>query len=248
MVCGFRPHDRRCQGVTRRLLLISNSTQPGQGYLEHCETELRQFLTGVGTVLFVPYALHDVDGYTSTVRARFAELDRELTSVHEVADPVAAVEAAEAIFIGGGNTFRLLTRLYEAELVPSIRSKVAAGARYIGSSAGTNVACSTIKTTNDMPVVQPPTFTALELVSFNINPHYTDRDPDVAHGGETREERIAQFHEENSQPVVGLRESAMLRVDSETIELRGGSAGARLFRRGSPPLECQPGDRIDTLL
>jgi dipeptidase E len=234
--------------VARHLLLISNSTQPGQGYLEHCADELTSFLDGVASVLFVPYALHDLDAYTATARNRFAELSRELTSVHEVADPLAAVAAAEAIFIGGGNTFRLLATMYETGLVRAIRDRVGAGARYVGTSAGTNVAGPTIKTTNDMPIVQPPSFDALGLVSFNLNPHYVDRDPDVAHGGETRAERIMQFHEENPQPVVALRESTMLLVDGDVVTLRGGTPGGRLFRRDADPLELAPGDRLDGLL
>jgi dipeptidase E len=234
--------------MARRLLLISNSTQPGQGYLDHCADELMSFLAGVGSVLFVPYALHDLDGYRAIARARFQELGYALTSVHEAADPVVAVERAEAIFVGGGNTFRLLDRLYATDLVTAIRERVGAGARYIGTSAGTNVAGPTINTTNDMPIVQPPTFEALGLVAFNINPHYVDRDPDVAHGGETREQRIAEFHEENPQPVVGLRESTMLLVEGDAVELRGGAAGARLFRRGVDAHECRPGDRLEHLL
>jgi dipeptidase E len=234
--------------VARRLLLISNSTQPGQAYLEHCADELVTFLAGVRTVLFVPYALHDLDAYAATARCRFAALGFELTSVHTVDDPVAAVHAADAIFVGGGNTFRLLDRMYAFGLVDAIRERVGAGARYVGTSAGTNVACPTIKTTNDMPIVQPPTFAALNLVSFNINAHYVDRDPDVPHGGETREQRILEFHEENPEPVVGLREQTMLSVDGDTVELRGNAGGARVFQRGRDAREYRPGDRLDSLL
>jgi dipeptidase E len=234
--------------VVRHLLLISNSTQPGQGYLEHCADELVAFLSGVRTVLFVPYALHDLDAYTATARTRFAALGFELTSAHEAADPAATARAADAIFVGGGNTFRLLDRMYATGLVDAIRDRVHAGARYVGTSAGTNVAGPTIKTTNDMPIVAPPTFNALGLVSFNINPHYVDRDPDVAHGGETREQRITEFHEENPEPVVALREQTMLLVDGDAVELRGGAAGARVFRRGNAARECRPGDRLDSLL
>jgi dipeptidase E len=234
--------------MARHLLLISNSTQPGQGYLEHCADELAAFLGGVRAVLFVPYALHDLDAYTATARSGFAALGLELTSVHNAGDPVAAVRAADAIFVGGGNTFRLLDRMHRTGLVDAIRDRVAAGARYVGTSAGTNVAGPTIKTTNDMPIVQPPTFEAIGLVPFNINPHYVDRDPDVAHGGETREQRIAEFHEENPEPVVGLREQTMLLVDGDAVELRGGTAGARVFRRGHDARECRPGDRLDSLL
>jgi dipeptidase E len=234
--------------VARRLLLISNSTRPGQGYLEHCADELVAFLAGARAVLFVPYALHDLDAYAATARSRFARWGFELTSVHDESDPVAAVHAAEAIFVGGGNTFRLLDRMYRFGLVDAIRARVGAGARYVGTSAGTNVACPTIRTTNDMPIVQPPTFAALNLVPFNINAHYVDRDPDVAHGGETREQRILEFHEENPEPVVALREQTMLLVEGDTVELRGNGVGARLFRRGEDARECRPGDRLDSLL
>ena len=234
--------------MARHLLLISNSTQPGQSYLEHCAGEITAFLGDVRAVLFVPYARHDLDTYAATARSSFATLGFKMTSVHDAYEPVAAVRAAEAIFVGGGNTFRLLDRLYRLGLVDAIRDRVAAEARYVGTSAGTNVAGPTIKTTNDMPIVYPPTFEAIDLVPFNINPHYVDRDPDVPHGGETREQRIAEFHEEDPRPVVGLREQAMLLVDGDTVELRGGAAGARVFRRGRQAHEYRPGDRLDALL
>jgi dipeptidase E len=168
----------------------------------------------------------------------------ELTSIHTAENPVAAVLETEAVFIGGGNTFRLLKALYDFDLIEAIRNRVSNGMPYIGSSAGSNVAAPTIKTTNDMPIVQPPSFNALGLVSFQINPHYLDPDPNSKHMGETREERIVQFLEENEMPVVGLREGAMLRIENGETILRG-STGARIFRRGIEPLEISPGARVD---
>jgi dipeptidase E len=154
-----------------------------------------------------------------------------------------AVERAEAIFVGGGNTFRLLDALWRHGLIEPIARRVRDGMPYIGSSAGSNVACVTIKTTNDMPIVQPPTFEALNLVPFNINPHYLDPVPGSTHMGETREERIAQFHEENLPPVVGLREGAWLLIDDRGVTLQG-HPGARLFRPGQPPEEYAAGTRL----
>lgn len=230
------------------LLLISTSTTHGTGYLDHCAQEIQALLGAAGRrVLFVPYALHDRDGYAAKAAERFQSMGYGLDAIHLEADPVAAVEAAEAIFIGGGNTFRLLDTLYRQRLIEPIRRRVAAGMPYMGTSAGSNVACITIKTTNDMPIVYPPSFDALGLVPFNINPHYLDPSPDSTHMGETRETRIREFHEENDSPVVGLREGAMLRVEDGAVELRG-AVGARLFRRGKEPAEFSPRARLDFLL
>jgi dipeptidase E len=228
----------------KRVLLISNSTLYGSGYLDHAETEIHSFLGDVKRVLFVPYALFDRDKYAANAQQRFHKMGYELTSVHTAEDPIAAVNEAEAIFIGGGNTFRLLKTLYDVELIEPIRSRVSKGMPYIGSSAGSNVAAPTIKTTNDMPIVQPPSFNALGLVSVQINPHYLDPDSNSKHMGETREERILQFLEENDTTVVGLREGAMLRIENgETILC--GSSGARIFRKGVEPIEASPGTRLD---
>jgi dipeptidase E len=227
-----------------RLLLISTSTLYGGGYLDHCAAAIEGFLRpGVSRVLFVPYALIDRDAYAGRARDRFARMGLELDSIHDATGPAMAVERAEAIFVGGGNTFRLLDALWRNDLIEPIARRVRAGMPYIGSSAGSNVACVTIKTTNDMPIVQPPTFDALNLVPFNINPHYLDPVPGSTHMGETREERIAQFHEENLPPVVGLREGAWLRVDDGGVTLEG-RTGARLFRRGQAPEEYTPGTRL----
>ena len=229
---------------TRRVLLISNSTLHGSGYLDHAESEIRSFLGDVKRVLFVPYALFDRDKYTATAQQRFQKMGYELTSVHTAGDPVAAVDETDAVFIGGGNTFRLLKALYDFDLIDAIRNRVSHGMPYIGSSAGSNVAAPTIKTTNDMPIVQPPSFNALGLVSFQINPHYLDPNPNSKHMGETREERIVQFLEENDTPVVGLREGAMLRIENGETILRG-SSGARIFRKGMDAIEILPGARVE---
>jgi dipeptidase E len=233
--------------TAKRLLLISNSTLHGSGYLDHAEGEIRTFLGPLKRVLFVPFALHDRDAYTALARKRFEAMGFTLDSVHESSDAKKAVEEAEAVFIGGGNTFRLLNSLYESELLLPIRRKVEQGMPYVGSSAGSNVAGPTIKTTNDMPIVQPPSFESLGLVPFQINPHYLDPDPNSKHMGETREERIRQFLEENDTPVVGLREGTMILVDRGETILKG-SGSARIFRRGVEPVELPPGSSLDHLV
>jgi dipeptidase E len=232
-----------------RLLLISNSTRFAERYLDHCAAAITSFLAPTATrVLFVPYALHDRDGYAAKVRARFADMGLDIASIHEAPEgPVRAVENAEAVFIGGGNTFRLLDALWTERLIEPIRTRVIAGMPYVGSSAGSNVACPSLRTTNDMPIVQPPSFEALNLVPFNINPHYQDPLPGSTHMGETREERIREFHEENSPAVVGLREGAWLRVEGTSAWLEG-STGARIFQRGAEPAEFVSGSRLDFLL
>lgn len=230
-----------------RLLLISNSTLHGSGYLDHAEGEIRDFLGDAQRVLFVPYALHDRDKYSEQARERFAKMGYELESIHTSNEPAEAIRETEAIFIGGGNTFRLLKALYDHDLLDAIRERVRDGMPFIGSSAGSNVAAPTIMTTNDMPIVQPPSFDALGLVSFQINPHYIDADPNSTHKGETREERLIQFLEENETPVIGLREGAMLRIENGRIQLRG-STGARIFRGGHEPVEKMPGDYLDELV
>ncbi|KAG9477211.1 hypothetical protein GDO78_002551 [Eleutherodactylus coqui] len=169
----------------KRLLLVSNSTLYGGGYLEHCQDQIQKFLGGqVKRVLFIPYALQDRDNYAKTARQKFQSLGYALDSIHEAADPVESVLTAEAIFIGGGNTFRLLKALYDNNLIQVIRKKVIEdGIPYIGSSAGTNVATVSINTTNDMPIVYPPSLQALGFVPFNINPHYLDPNANSKHMG-----------------------------------------------------------------
>ncbi|XP_069471630.1 alpha-aspartyl dipeptidase-like [Ambystoma mexicanum] len=237
-------------GVRRRLLLISNSTLHGGSYLEHCHDQIRAFLgEQVKRVLFIPYALHDRDSYAKTARKKFESLGYGLDSIHESSNPIEAVRKSEAIFIGGGNTFRLLKALYDNGLITEIRKRVLEdGIPYIGSSAGTNVATISINTTNDMPIVFPPSLMALELVPFNINPHFLDPDGSSKHMGETREQRISQYHEElNTPPVLGLREGSLLLVEGDKATLLG-RTGARLFMRGKAPTEHIPGADFSSLL
>ncbi|MCB1054122.1 MAG: dipeptidase PepE [Acidobacteria bacterium] len=230
----------------RRLLLVSSSRVFGTGYLDHCEEEIRDLFQGVRRVLFVPYAQKDVDAYARLAQERFESLGFGLDSVHQAADPRAAARSAEAIFTGGGNTFLLLTRLYEHGLVRVLAEGARGGRPYLGTSAGTVICGPTIKTTNDMPIIYPPTFEALDLVPFNINPHYLDPDPTSHHMGETRETRIREFHEHNHPAVLGLREGSMVRVDGDRARLIG-APGARLFQRGRPPEERTAGDVSDLL-
>ena len=225
------------------LLLISSSLVHGYGFLDHAEPEIRRVLGNVGSVAFVPFAQYDHDAYTARVRERFRAMEFEITQVRERTD----VERAEALFIGGGNSFRLLKELYDRDLLDAIRTRVANGMPYIGSSAGTNVATPSIRTTNDMPIVYPPSFDALGLVPFQINPHYLDADPESTHKGETREERIREFHEENDTPVVGLREGSMLAVRDGVATLAG-SKPARIFRRGQEPVEAETAPERSTRL
>ncbi len=223
----------------RRLLLISSSTVAGTGYLDHAESEIRDHLRGIGRVLFVPYALRDHDAYTGKARERFAAMGLQLEGIHQSGDPVQAVQNAEAIFIGGGNTFRLLKALYDYQLLEPIRGRVDSGMPYMGASAGSNVAGPTIRTTNDMPIVEPPSLAALNLFPYQINPHYLDPDPSSTHMGETREERLLQYLEENQTPVVAIREGSYLRVENGEIWLKG-ARPARIFIPGRVPYEVTP--------
>lgn len=236
-----------------RLLLLSNSTNHGSGYLDHAAGEIAAHFAGIRRILFVPFALHDQKGYWEIARRRFAGFGIEVDRLEEGADAPAAVAEASGLFVGGGNTFRLLDRLQRSGVIEPIRRRVADGMPYMGSSAGTVVASPTIRTTNDMPIVRPASFDAIGLVPFQTNCHYIDPDPASSHMGETRERRLVEFLEENDAVVIGLREGAMLRVEGDAgnaaieVELRG-TAGARLFRRGAAPTEHQPGAALAGLL
>lgn len=235
----------------KRLLLLSNGSELiGDEPTEFAQGAARDFLgAGVRRVLFVPFAavVRTYDEYAARVRRRFGALGYEVESIHESADAVAAVERAAAVAVGGGNTFQLLRGLYEAGVVEAIRARVEAGAPYVGWSAGSNVACPTIKTTNDMPIVEPPTLRALGLVPFQINPHYTDASL-AGHKGETRDERLLEFvHANPGVRVVGLREGTMLRVEGEGVALVGNKP-ARLFLKGEQPRELAPEESLSFLL
>lgn len=227
--------------------MISNSTGHGRGYLDHVEEEIKTFLGRARTVLFFPFALHDRDEYAAKAKARFSAIGYPVESAHATDNPQRAIEQTDAIFIGGGNTFRLLKTLQDLELLEPIRDKVKRGTPYIGSSAGSNVAGPTIKTTKDMPILHPRSFDSLGLVPFQISPHYLDPDPNSTHMGETQEERILQFLEEDKTPVIGIREGAWLLIENSAVTLKGEN-GARIFRRGHAPLEVKPGTEISRLV
>jgi dipeptidase E len=222
----------------RRLLLLSNSTNHGRGYLDHAMGRVLAFLGDARRLAFVPFALRDHAAYTTKVRERFAREGIEVEGLES--SGADALRDADAVFVGGGNTFRLLDRLQRDGILDGIRGAVDSGVPYMGASAGTNIACPTIRTTNDMPIVQPARFDALGLVPFQVNPHYVDPDPASAHMGETREERLREYLEENDVPVVGLREGSWIAVEGEAARLEG-PRPARLFRRGRDPEEVEPG-------
>ncbi|KAE8749499.1 hypothetical protein FOCC_FOCC003765 [Frankliniella occidentalis] len=237
--------------MTRRLLLLSNSTLHNGKYLEWAKSEILDFLNrkNVKKVLFVPYASFTHDEYTNEVKKALEPWGFQVEGIHSSPDPVQAVAQAESIFIGGGNTFLLLKTLYSNGLIAPIQKQVLEnGLPYIGSSAGTNVSTVSINTTNDMPIVYPPSFMALNLVPFNINPHYLDPDHNSKHMGETREKRIKEYHEiEDSPPVLGLREGSLLAVDGNQATLKG-HYSARLFVRGKEPVEYDVGADLSFLL
>ena len=227
-----------------RLLLLSNSTNYGSTFLGHAGETIRDFFgEDIGEVLFVPYAAvrFPFDAFAEKVAERFGPLGYGVRPIHREPDPVAAVERAEAIAVGGGNTFQLLKRLYDEALLEPIRERVRAGMPFAGWSAGSNVACPTIRTTNDMPIVEPPSFAALGLVPFQINPHYTDA-VIPNHGGETRGDRLLEFVEANpGMPVVALREGSTIRVDGTGMRLLG-EQPAVAFLAGREPWAIASGD------
>ena len=232
-----------------RLLLISNSTNAGEEYLRYPLPEIGRFLDGVREIVFVPYAAvtFSYADYEKKVQARFAELGIRVRSVHRAKDPAALVRGAEAICVGGGNTFALAKKMQQQGLMTAILRKIKAGTPYVGWSAGSNVCCPTISTTNDMPIVEPESFKAIGAVKFQINPHYLDANP-AGHAGETREQRILEYIEANPRRwVAGLREGCMLRCEDGKLELIG-RRPMRMFRKGVETFEVEPGGDLSFLL
>src|SRR5512133_421321 len=233
-----------------RLLLISNSTNAGEAYLDYPKKNIEAFL-GPKKVkaLFIPYAAvtFSYDDYERKVQERFREVGHDVISIHRFTDPVKAVNEAEAIVVGGGNTWMLIKCLIDNRLIIPVRKRVKGGTPYIGWSAGSNVACPTIRTTNDMPVTEPSSFRALNLIPFQINPHYLDANP-AGHAGETREQRILEYIEVNPGIfVAGLREGTMFLAEGKKLSLIG-PRNARIFIKGSEPFEVTPGDDLSFLL
>lgn len=233
-----------------RLLLISNSTNPGESYLDYPKNNIKEFLGNEPVeALFIPYAAvtFPYDEYEAKVNERFEELGHKVKSIHHFADPKKAVEEAKAIIVGGGNTWKLVRTMRDNGIIDLIQKKVKAGTPYIGWSAGSNVACPTLRTTNDMPIVDPKGFDVINLVPFQINPHYLDVHPQ-GHGGETREDRIREFITENKDMyVVGLREGTMLRLEGDRLELIGDKS-ARIFKYGQEAMELSKMDDFDFLM
>jgi dipeptidase E len=233
-----------------RLLLISNSTNPGEPYLDYPKNNIKNFLGERSLkALFIPYAAvtFSFDVYEEKVSQKFREIGHDVVSIHHFPDPVEAVKNASAIVVGGGNTWKLLKMIRDNNLIDAVREKVIAGTPYIGWSAGSNVACPTIKTTNDMPVVEPDSFKAFNLIPFQINPHYLDANP-AGHAGETREQRIEEFIEANQEMyVAGLREGTMLIHENGKLSLVGQRL-LRVFKKGHSPSEYGQSDDLSFLL
>jgi dipeptidase E len=233
-----------------RLLLLSNSTNAGEAYLSWAKAEMGSFLGNIPTsAVFIPYAAVSTgyDAYEAKVAAVFSTLGCRISGLHRAWDPVQAVMNAETIIVGGGNTWRLVQLLRELGLMDAIRTKAMSGTPYVGWSAGSNVACPTMKTTNDMPIVDPLGMDTLGLIPFQINPHYLDVHPE-GHGGETREDRIREFIEINPEVfVLGLREASLLRLEGNDLQLVGRKT-ARLFRKDWPVRELSAGDDLSFLL
>jgi dipeptidase E len=229
------------------LMLLSNSFSPGLDPLEHAMDALAELFADCRRVLFVGYAGSDPDAYTQAMRTILVGLGLSVVGAHRAPDPRAALAEADAVFVGGGNAFRLLQATQHNGLLDAIRERVRAGMPYVGVSAGTNLACPTIRTTNDMPIVEPASLAALALIPFQINPHYPTAQVQNGQMMETRDQRLNEFLEENDVPVLGLCEGSWLRVSGLRAEV-GGTSGGRLFERGSKPRDVNPGDDLSSLL
>ena len=229
-----------------KILIVSTSTVHGKPYLSYLNDEVPAFFTQGKNILFIPYARPggmSWDEYTETATRKFTEWGYTMRGIHTFINNEEALTWANGVFTGGGNTFLLLKTIYNTGLFAALDEAVRAGLPYMGTSAGSNVTGLTVGTTNDMPIVYPPSFNAFGWVPFNINPHYLDPDPNSTHMGETRETRIKEFHHFNEQPVIGLREGSWIRVEKDKMVLKG-ELTARLFRAGKKPIEIQPGELI----
>lgn len=236
--------------MAKHLFIVSTSTVHGKKYLEYLAPKLPEFYADCTKVLFIPYARPggiSHDDYTQRAAEFFSTLNIEVRGIHTFETPEDGIDWADGFFTGGGNTFVLIKALHEGNIIEPLRAAVESGKPYMGSSAGSNITGISVSTTNDMPIVYPPSFEALQFVPFNINPHYLDPDPGSKHMGETRETRIKEFHVYNNQPVVGLREGSALEVHGNTISLWG-ELSARIFEKDKTPYELSPEDDFSFLL
>jgi dipeptidase E len=232
----------------KKLIIASTSTLHGGSYLEYILPVLENHFKDCKTILFIPYARPggiSHDEYTQKVGETFAKINKKVVGIHEFENPINAVEQAEAIFTGGGNTFLLVTQLYQNNVMDVLKKVVENGTPYLGSSAGSNITGISMQTTNDMPIIYPPSFTTLGFLPFNLNPHYLDPDLQSKHMGETRETRIKEFHAFNNIPVLGLREGSWLEVNGETITLKG-NLSARWFTADNNPVELETGTNLNS--
>ena len=231
------------------MIIASTSTLHGSGYLNYLLEELSFFFKDTDTILFIPYARPggiSHEEYTQKAQEAFSQIGKQVKGIHEFGNPKDALKNAKGIFVGGGNTFVLLTQLYRNDVIKTLQDVIKDGTPYLGTSAGSNLCGLTINTTNDMPIVYPPSFKALAMVPFNINPHYLDPDATSKHMGETRETRIQEFHAFNSQPVIGLREGSWLEVNGDSIILEG-ELDARIFEYNKAPYEVKTGTDLSDL-
>lgn len=230
----------------QKLILASTSTVYGSDYLEYLLPTLIRFFDGVGTLLFIPYARPSgisYDDYTKIAFRFFEKINIKVVGIHTFDDKQQAIEKAEGIFVGGGNTFVLVYELYRQNLMEKLKNSIEKRIPYLGTSAGSNIVGLTMQTTNDMPIMYPPSYKTLGCIPFNINAHYLDPDPNSTHKGETRETRIKEFHTYNSTHVIGLREGSWLEVSGDEIVLKGGLT-ARWFQKDKKATEIQPNNLI----
>ncbi len=233
----------------KHLIIASTSTVHGSGYLDYILEDLKGFFKDASEILFIPYARPsgiNYEDYTSKAAEAFGKIGKTVKGIHEFNNSIEAIKQAQGIFTGGGNTFVLINELYRNNLMEPLKTCINEGTPYLGTSAGSNICGLTINTTNDMPIVYPPSFKSLGLVPFNINPHYLDPDLNSTHKGETRETRIKEFHQFNTQPVIGLREGSWLEVNNTAIILKG-NLTARIFKYGEAPYEVTSGSELNTL-
>lgn len=233
----------------KNCIIASTSTLHGGKYLDYLLPELKYFYKNTSEIIFVPYAQPggiSLDEYTQKAAEAFAHINIKVVGLHTFSNPAEALLDAGGIFTGGGNTFRLVNALYKNDLMVALRESIHNGTPYLGTSAGSNICGVSMQTTNDMPIVYPPSFKTLGILPFNLNPHYLDPDPNSTHMGETRETRIKEFHSMNNLPVVGLREGSWLEVKGNTISLKG-QLTARIFEKDKAPYEMESGSNLNFL-
>lgn len=232
--------------MNKNIILASTSTLYEGTYLDYLLPTIRELYQGITEIIFIPYARPggiSHDDYTARAADFFATAGIKVRGIHTFDDPVTAIRSAKGFFTGGGNTFLLVKQLHELQLMTELKQAVENGTPYLGTSAGSNIGGVNMQTTNDMPIVYPPSFDTMGLIPFNLNPHYQDPIPGTKHMGETRETRIHEFHSQNTIPVVGLREGSWIRIKGKRITLEG-TLTARIFQSGKTPYELEAGATI----